>query len=234
MRSAVVAFVIAFAVVIFLVGASAIGGRRVITTSFGHGSNGRGDMSETKTLSPTVTDFHAVHTNGPINVNITSGPTASLKFEARADVLPLLTSEVKDGVLTIGMNDTGKNDIGDITATIVTPKLDDVMLNGSGNVDVQGVKATDFNGTINGSGNLTMSGAADSTTIKLEGSGNIVAKDLVSQSAKVILSGSGNVEVNASKKLDANLSGSGNIQYAGNPANLTRQISGSGNVEPED
>src|SRR5579863_1831513 len=105
MRSAVVAFVIAIGVFIMLVGAGVHAGHNAIRTAMADERSGDSDNSETKSLSPAVGAFHIVNANGPINVKVTIGSTPSLTFQARADVLPLLTSEVKDGVLTIGMND---------------------------------------------------------------------------------------------------------------------------------
>lgn len=233
MRSAVVAFVIAFFVIVMFGGMLARG-VRMICSSSSHFSDGRAGVSEEKSLSPTVGTFHIVHSNGPINVVIKPGSTPSLTFQARADVLPFLTSEVVDGVLTIGMNDHGPREIGEVSATIVTPTIDGVTLNGSGNVEVQGVKATDFVGMINGSGNLTAAGAADSATFSVEGSGNIDANELVSANVKVSIAGSGNADVNANKKLDATIAGSGDIHYTGNPGDLHRMVAGSGTVGPAD
>ena len=51
------------------------------------------------------------------------------------------------------------------------------------------------------------------------------AKDV---EAKV--NGSGDVEVYASKSLYARVSGSGDIDYKGNPANVDKKTSGSGDV----
>lgn len=233
MRSAVVALVIAFFVVVFFVGT--LGRARVGRIGVQEmGDHRAGNMATAdQTLSPTVGAFHIVHANGPMNVNIRTGTTASLTFHARADVLPLLTSEVKDGVLTIGINDTGKDDIGDITVTVITPNIDGVTLNGSGNVDVQGVKSADFSGLINGSGNLTANGSADAAAFTVEGSGNIEAKDLLATSTTVKIAGSGNANVNAAKKLDATVEGSGDIRYTGKPGEVGQHMSGSGSVEPE-
>jgi len=229
MRSAVVAFVIAFVVVVMFAGtiARCLSGR-VASATVGNRWGDRGP--EEGNLSPTVGAFHVVHANGPINVKVNVGATPSLTFHARRDVLPLLTSEVVDGVLTIGINDKGINDVGEITATIVTPNIDGVTLNGSGDVDVNGVKSSDFSGMINGSGNLTASGSADAATFSISGSGNVEANELLAVATKVSISGSGNANVNASKKLDASIAGSGEVHYSGKPGDIHQNIAGSGSV----
>ena len=52
--------------------------------------------------------------------------------------------------------------------------------------------------------------------------------DLTGDEAEV--NGSGDVEVYASKSLYARVSGSGDIDYKGNPANVDKKTSGSGDV----
>jgi hypothetical protein len=131
------------------------------------------------------------------------------------------------------MNDTGMSDIGEITADIVTPNIDGVTLNGSGNVDVKDVKSAAFEGMLNGSGNLDATGSADSATFTIDGSGNIEANDLHATSTTVKIAGSGNAKVNASKKLDATIEGSGEIRYSGKPGDVHQNVSGSGSVEAD-
>ncbi|HLK15914.1 MAG TPA: head GIN domain-containing protein [Fimbriimonadaceae bacterium] len=221
MRSAVVAFVIAFVVVIVMIGSVAMGHHRT-------------SVHMTQTTINTLEEFHAVHANGPMDVNVSIGSTPSIEFHARAEIMPYLTAEVKNGALEIGMRDNNVRNPGEITATVVAPKLDEVTLSGSGNVEVQGIKATDFTSLISGSGNVTLNGTADSLSLDLTGSGNLDTKELHVTKAKVSLEGSGNIDVNAKDKLDATLTGSGNITYVGKPADLQRHIFGSGNVGPED
>ncbi|MHB8637222.1 MAG: head GIN domain-containing protein [Fimbriimonadaceae bacterium] len=230
MRSAVVAFVIAFVVVLLFGGVMARGfGTRVMRL----GNSNSQSADARSTSSPVVGAFHSVQANGPINVKVVGGEVDSLTFHARPNVLPLLTAEVKDGVLTIGINDTGMDDIGEITATIVCPEIDGVTLNGSGNIEVNGVKSPTFEGMINGSGNLTANGAADSASFSIAGSGDIEASELHATTTKVNIAGSGNANVNASKKLDASVAGSGDVRYSGKPTDVHQNVVGSGSVSSQ-
>jgi hypothetical protein len=47
---------------------------------------------------------------------------------------------------------------------------------------------------------------------------------------KAALSGSGNIFVTARKSLDASLPGSGTISYSGDPADVTKSVTGSGAI----
>jgi hypothetical protein len=95
------------------------------------------------------------------------------------------------------------------------------------------VKSADFAGMINGSGNISVKRTADSATFSIEGSGNIEANDLLAAATKVSINGSGNANVNASKKLDAIVAGSGDIHYSGKPGDIHQNVAGSGSVSGE-
>ena len=75
-------------------------------------------------------------------------------------------------------------------------------------------------------------GASRNVAINLPGSGNVHCDSLKAKSAKVTLMGSGTVAVYASQSLDASILGSGTIRYSGNPAQVTKHISGSGTIAP--
>jgi hypothetical protein len=70
-------------------------------------------------------------------------------------------------------------------------------------------------------------------SIEVEGSGEVDAGALVAQRAAVSVSGSGDVVVHATESLDASIQGSGDIAYRGNPATVTRDVAGSGDVHPD-
>ena len=53
---------------------------------------------------------------------------------------------------------------------------------------------------------------------------------LVANDVRAVVSGSGSIFVTATKSLDASVSGSGAILYAGSPPNVTSNITGSGAI----
>jgi len=53
---------------------------------------------------------------------------------------------------------------------------------------------------------------------------------LVASDVRADVSGSGSIFVTATKRLDASVSGSGAILYAGSPPNVTSNITGSGAI----
>lgn len=121
-----------------------------------------------------------------------------------------------------------------IRVSVTMKSLDSVILSGSGNITVAELNGDSFKVALLGSGIINASGTVDQVNISLDGSGNINCEDLKARAASVRLTGSGNISVYASNSLDANLSGSGNIRYSGNPANINQTVTGSGSIREQD
>jgi hypothetical protein len=84
---------------------------------------------------------------------------------------------------------------------------------------------------VSGSGKIQAEGTVKEVRTKINGSGKVLAANLEADKCDVTISGSGDVEINVKSDLDANISGSGNISYRGNPAHVNSHSSGSGNVK---
>lgn len=183
--------------------------------------------------SRTVPGFTAVELQGSADVKVVPGGTQSVIVEADDNIVPLIETTVRDGTLVISnkpnTNITTPNGVR-VTVTMNNPTH--IALSGSGSMTVSGVSGPDLAVDLAGSGEVTVNGTADSVTINLPGSGNVHCDSLKAKSAKVTLMGSGTVAVYASQSLDASILGSGTIRYSGNPAQVTKHISGSGTIAP--
>jgi hypothetical protein len=178
--------------------------------------------------------FTSIVIQNSADVDIALGDTGSVTIEAEDNLLPYIQTRVWLGRLTIRTRP-----LASISATrpihiiVTTRTLGSVSLQGSGNV-----RAADLNGKalqvrLPGSGTIAATGTVDQLRISLDGSGDIACSTLQARATTVNLTGSGNVSVYASERLDATLSGSGNIRYAGNPATVRPRISGSGHITPQ-
>ncbi len=76
---------------------------------------------------------------------------------------------------------------------------------------------------------ILIEGSATSLDIKNEGSGSIMAFDVLVNDCGVEIVGSGDVEVSCSDHLNAEIDGSGSVYYKGNPI-ISVDINGSGQV----
>jgi Putative auto-transporter adhesin, head GIN domain len=203
-----------------------------------------------------LSGFNAVDIAGSYDVYITQGAAESVKVEAPSDVMSHIITEVKGGVLKI----YNKNDnwnwsgwFGHHKKTVVYVVIKDVAsvnisgsgdasfkdgltanalkLNVSGSGDMTGkVNGKTLESSITGSGDMRLSGRADNSTVSLVGSGDFTARNLVTTNSAVHVSGSGDADINASNKIDAAISGSGDIRYTGGAKNVSSTKSGSGDV----
>jgi hypothetical protein len=185
-------------------------------------------VAETRAVSA----FHAIAFGGAGSLDVRVGQQQKVVLEIDDNLLPEITTEVRDGVLHIGGKRRYRSEKG-LHVTIQVPELDSMDLSGSGAARVEGVKGSKFRADISGSGRLAASGAVDSLALDISGSGRADLASLRVRDAAVDISGSGSVKVDARESLKADISGSGSIAYAGNPSRVEKSISGSGSVRPD-
>jgi len=106
-----------------------------------------------------------------------------------------------------------------------------VSLSGSGDLDVNGGAAMDRVETrLMGSGRITVVGTARELDASTTGSGHLDAEHLRADDVTVSQAGSGDSAVQARSKVKVSLSGSGDVEVYGNPAERSISRAGSGSV----
>ena len=105
-----------------------------------------------------------------------------------------------------------------------------MSLSGSGDV-VLDVNTQSVSGKVSGSGDLTLRGTTNTLKASVAGSGDFHGFDLKSVNTDVSVNGSGDATVYCSGELKARVSGSGDIEYRGNPKTKDTKVSGSGSIE---
>jgi hypothetical protein len=186
-----------------------------------------------KTETRTVSGFTAVELAGNGDVTVQQSGTESLSISAEENLLPLLTSEVVDGTLKLGIKDNAQvNSTKPITYQVTLKDLSGLTIGGSGNQTVTGVKTASLLVRVAGSGTVTTSGSADAQDIQMAGSGTYRGSGLASKTASVNSAGSGTVELAVSDKLDVKIIGSGSVSYSGSPQ-VTQSILGSGTLRKQ-
>lgn len=199
-----------------------------------------------------VSNFDAISLENMGDVYITVGNTEDLTIEAEDNLIPLLTSEVENGVLKLDVV-RGRNidptkpiiynitvkDLNNVTlagsGNIYSAPLEadqmTVMLAGSGNIELEGVTSTDFDVTIAGSGNIRVDEiVTGSVDAEINGSGDIrIAGEAPEQKLSVFGSGSYLAGDLQTERMDININGSGSVTvWVMEHMNVS--INGSGNV----
>lgn len=155
----------------------------------------------------------------------------SLTITTDDNLLPLITTEVKNGTLELSTAPNKWISPTKLVFKITVSDLRKIEVSGSGRVSAAKLEAPALSADISGSGSMKLAGKVDDLKISVSGSGSFDCAELVARRARVEVSGSGSVRVNASEELKTDVSGSGSIRYLGNPK-LTTDISGSGSVRP--
>jgi hypothetical protein len=194
----------------------------------GGASSGSGaTTSETRSVS----GFSTIQLGGYGDVQIQQTGTESLTVTADPAVLPLVTSEVVDGALRLGIKDgTAFNDRQPVSYTVTVRDLAGLDIGGSGSMNATGVKTTSLTVRIAGSGSVTTAGSADTQSIDMAGSGDYRGLGLATTTSTVRSAGAGTVEVAARDRLDVTVIGSGNVLYSGSPQ-VQQSILGSGSIQ---
>ena len=204
-------------------------------------------ISQEKQLSA----YDRIEVLGSYDVIFTDGEVGKIKIKAPDNILPLIQTEVSDGLLRI---DTGKNRYkvkepiimyvpvdsrlkqvvikgsADIyTEKNLETKVLEVDVYGSGDVRLQ-VDASSLALKIDGSGDIRVGGKTDNLSININGSGDVEVPNLKAEKAVININGSGGVSAYVTENVDISIAGSGDVTIKGNPKKVKQKINGSGRV----
>ena len=207
----------------------------------------------TITQTRQTANYDKVSVSGSFDVQLVRGEEGEITLKGEENLLEHIEVYVKNNVLILKVKDNiNLSSSWNKTITIEVPVIEitGVKLSGSGDISTQTtLKSTDFNAAVSGSGDISLaieatnlyvqisgsgdinlSGSADDLTVKVSGSGDVNAYDVAAQDATVTVSGSADVTLTVKGTLNAKVSGSGDIQYKGNPKKVVSKVSGSGDV----
>jgi hypothetical protein len=199
---------------------------RSSTTPAGTGSGVA--VRQTRVLPP----FTGVNLAGANNVVVRVGGKQSVVVHADDNLIARVTTRVRSGTLVIDTTPGMLNAKSPMFVTVTVPSLDDLRLQGSGNISVTGIDSRGLTVALAGAGNIEAAGTATKLHVTLSGQGNALLRGLIARDARAALTGDGTVMVTATHDLTARLSGTGTILYGGNPPQVTQSITGSGTISP--
>ncbi|WP_127131608.1 head GIN domain-containing protein [Pseudoflavitalea rhizosphaerae] len=201
----------------------------------------------------TVDGYTRIETNVDGTAYVTQETGHRLTIEAQQNILDVIETPVIAGKLIIrfkrgkriGRHDPvivrvsapvieelGLEGSGDLLVTndISTNGLS-LRVSGSGELKAKNIQvANELYASISGSGNMfALGGSSGYAKYAISGSGGIDMLPVTIKKVDADISGSGNVRTTATELLNVRISGSGNVVYSGNPQ-VTTKISGSGNV----
>jgi hypothetical protein len=184
------------------------------------------------------------------DVYLSQGDHQSVHVEADKGSMEYIETEVHGNTLVVRNREGHWRNLGHIRVYITMTDITEIELSGSGSVESQTpIKAAELKIGLSGSGNVKISSlqapvlsanitgsgdiylTGDNDQAKMEatitGSGSIKADEMKVASATVSITGSGSARVNVLKELETVITGSGSVQYKGNPL-VNAHSSGSG------
>ncbi len=206
---------------------------------------------ELVTKTRNTSSYDGVELVGSLNVELVSGAEGKIRVEAESNLQEYILTEVKNGTLKVSTEKnvdlrptkkiriivpfesiskvalTGSGDIS--TSDIIKSQNFEMQVTGSGDMKLN-ISTGKAEGQITGSGNIYVSGQTEDFTCKVTGSGDFKAYELRAENARASISGSGDIEVYTVNSLYANVAGSGDVTYKGNPKKQDFKTSGSGSV----
>ena len=178
----------------------------------------------------TVPPFTSAELAGSNNVAVRVGGRRHVVVRGDDNLIGRVTTRVEAGRLVIGNRTGSIATKTPMSVTVTVPTLDGFTLSGSGTVAIAGISAAQFTLALPGSGVVNANGTATRLTTTIGGSGDEGLIGLSARNVRASISGSGTIMLTALDRLDAAISGSGSIVYLGNPAVVTKTVSGSGAV----
>ena len=179
-----------------------------------------------------ISDFNSIDISGYYEVEITSQKAPSLEISGDSNILPLILTEVINGVLVISSNRSfaTKNIL---KLKISAINLEKLSSSGASRIVVDNLNNERLNVNASGAGSTEIGGKTKELYINTSGSVNLKAKNLYSDKVNIDLSGASNVAVYAAEELNAKVSGVGHINYYGNPKVVNRDVSGLGVIKKQ-
>ena len=182
-----------------------------------------------KTERREVAGFDRLLVEGAYRVEFVAGSSPSVEVEADDNLLPLIRTEVEGGRLRV------HTDRGTSTQTlprlrITAADVREIELPGASEFNLSGVRNDALKISVPGASRLRAEGETGRLEVELAGAGLIDAEALRARQVEASCSGAGSISVYASESLDATVSGVGIVNYAGNPPQVSSNVSGLGKV----
>ena len=219
--------------------------------SINKGIQGNGEFI---TDQRSTSSYDKISCAGSMNYILIKGTEGKITVEGESNLVSYIITEVNGNTLTVKTEDgvnLNPSTNRDIIITIPFEDISDVSLTGSGNLTNHDViKAKNLNtsitgsgdvvldietknveGRITGSGDLTLKGKTDNLNVNVTGSGDFHGYGLDAKNTEASITGSGDVEVISTEVFKGRVSGSGDIDYKGNPKKEDTKVSGSGSIE---
>ena len=176
-----------------------------------NGTNNITGVGDVVTETLDLSSFQSIKNTGVANIYVTVGDTQSVVLKAQQNIIDVITYEVNNSTLEIGIQEnTSINESKGIVFEITIPEIDKIELIGVGDFELSG-------------------DSQDELYIFLIGVGTVRAYNLEVDVCHITSTGVGNCQVRVNNTLNVTITGVGSVYYKGNPT-INSTITGLGKL----
>ena len=232
-RKLLIVFASGFVLSIFaLSGAWAIGGSTLLANikkdrnlTWSSDEDGPKEATVTRTLA--FDGKGALTVDLPVELEFVRGDKVEMTVSGPAPIMDALRWE--NGTLSLAPGTPLRR--RGVRVTIVAPQLAGLILKGPGDIELRDLDQPALALDVSGPADVEASGRVETLTIATRGVGSLDLTDLLARDAKANLIGVGSVDLNASGKVEADISGAGSVTLHRKPAVLATRVSGVGSID---
>jgi hypothetical protein len=182
-------------------------------------------VTQTREIDP----FDHIEAGGAIELVITTGKDTSLSISGESNILPLITTTVNQGELTIATKGSYQSNKS-IRVVVCTATLKGLSISGAGSVVAEIGDGDTLDLCFSGASSAILKGKVNELVLDVSGAGIIDATALFSESVRADVSGAASIKVHASDAARVSVSGAASVEVFGNPAARREKVSGAGSV----
>lgn len=199
-----------------------------------HAESDDGDHSQSS-QTRSVPAFRGLDVAGVVGADVTLGQAAGVTISGDADLIDKVSTQVRDGVLVVDTRELQHVHRRNMRlhATITAPDLRSLTVSGTGSIAVTGVANDQLAVSVSGTGAIKASGSTGALNVQLSGTGEVAGRDLAAKDVVVDIRGTGSARLNATRSVDARISGTGSLSVHGHPAQVRKSVTGLGSVHIE-
>lgn len=179
-----------------------------------------------------VKEFKAIDVGSSFEVVITAQKEFSVTVEADDNILPLIETEVRRGVLRIECS-RRVSPKTPMKIIISAPDIENIETSGAANVTLRSIKNSSLHIDSSGASKIFVTGETTKLVVEVSGATKIDAEGLITEYADIDTSGASQVSVNVLNGLRTDASGASKITYTGSPRDLNTKKSGAASVSPQ-
>jgi Putative auto-transporter adhesin, head GIN domain len=181
------------------------------------GCGGGDRITETRDVAP----FDRLVVEDSVDVAVVPGDGREVRVYAGEKVIDRIHTDTVDGVLRVDVRDRGivigDDPLGDARVEVSATDLRGVTVEGSGDVNLNGVRGDELELDVQDAADLDATGSVDRLTATVEGAADANLAGLAVRSAVVDVKDAADADLNVSDRLDVTIRGAADVTYRGDP-----------------